>query len=177
VRGAPARGKGAGIDAAKAGMTGAAAGLLLLAGCGGGGGGKPAAVRDPLAWARAPLLFRATGLPRDRVLLGTVRNRSGRAVHLVSSRIAVHDAAGRRLRAWGQYVAGYAHGLYGAYQKPHPLPPGELRRLGLEIDLGPGRTAPLAVAYRLLRSTRGPLRVDYGAGTLSVPARARSQTG
>jgi hypothetical protein len=151
---------------------------LLLAGCGGSGegGGKPAAARDPLAWARAPLLFRATGLPNDRVLLGTVRNRSGRAVHLVSSRIAVQDAAGRRLRAWGQYIAGYAHGLYGAYQKPHPLPPGELRRLGLEIDLGPGRTAPLAVAYRLVRSTRGPLRVDYGAGTLSVPARAHPQT-
>jgi hypothetical protein len=146
----------------------------LLGGC---GGSRREDGANPLQWARAPLMFRATGLPRDRVVLGTVRNRSGRAVHLVAARVTVRDAAGRRLRSWGQYIAGYAHGLYGAYQKPHPLPPGELRRLGLEIDLAPGRTAPLAVAFRLAPSTRAPVRIDYGPGTLAVPARARPQTG
>jgi hypothetical protein len=153
---------------------GALAGALVVAGC--GGGERPAQVRDPLAWAGTPLLFKATGLPRDRVLLGTVRNRSRRPVHLVAARISVRDSGGRAVRSWGQYVAGYAHGLYGAYQKPSPLPPGELRRLGLVIDLPPGRTAPLAVAFRLAAPASGPLRVDYGPGTLSIPARTRPQT-
>lgn len=150
-------------------------GAVLVAGCG-GGDHKAAAPRDPLVWARSPLLFRANGLPHDRVLLGSVRNRSREAVRLVAGRIRVRDAAGRPVRAWGQYVSAYAHGLYGAFQKPHPLPPGELSRLGLEIELPPGRTAPLAVAYRLAPATRSPLRVDYGPGTLGIPDRARSQT-
>jgi hypothetical protein len=122
-------------------------------------------------------MFRAAGLPRDRVVLGTVRNRSGQPVHLVAARIRVRDAGGRPVRAWGRYVAAYSHGLYGAFQKPSELPPGELSRLGLVIDVRPGKVVPLAVAFRLSPATRPPLRVDYGPGTLRLPERARSETG
>lgn len=159
---------------------GAGAGLavalaaLLAGGC--GGSGKPAVPRDPLAWARSPLMFRADGLPHDRVVLGTVRNRSRSPIHLVADRIRVRDAHGRPVRSWGRYVAAYAHGLYGAFQKPSQLPPGELSRLGLVIDVRPGRVVPLAVAFRLDSATRPPLRVDYGPGTLALPTRAHPET-
>jgi hypothetical protein len=73
-------------------------------------------------------------------------------------------------------VAAYAHGLYGAWQKPSQLPPGELSRLGQVIDVRPGAVVPLAVAFRLGSGTRPPLRVDYGPGTLRLPPRARSET-
>jgi hypothetical protein len=152
---------------------GGLASLLVLGGC---GGGKPAAPRDPLVWARSPQMFRANGMPSDRVVLGTVRNRSHQRVRLVAARIRVRDAGGQPVQAWGRYVAAYAHGLYGAWQKPSQLPPGELSRLGEVIELKAGAVVPLAVAFRLRSATRPPLRVDYGPGTLRLPMRARPET-
>ena len=87
----------------------------------------------------------------------------------------MRDADGHRLRAYAVFTSTFAHGLYGAYQQPNPVPPAELRRLGHVITLEPHQTAPLTVAYRLTSGTHVPLRVDYGRGALSVPRRARAQ--
>jgi hypothetical protein len=152
----------------------AAGAAFVLAGC---GGDKPRTDRGDLVWSKQPLLFRATHLPNDRVLIGTVRNRSKSTLHLIASRILVHDATGSRLRGYAVFLSTFAHGLYGAYQKPKPLPPVELTRLGAVITLAPGATAPLSVAYRLTSHTRSPVSVDYGRGTLSVPRQARPQAG
>ena len=121
-------------------------------------------------------MFRATHLPSDRVVIGTVENRSKRSLHVVAASIRVHDARGTALRSYAQFVNAYAHGLYGAYQKPKPLPPNELSRLGLVVTLPPGSVIPLTVAYRVTTTTRTPLRVDYGAGSLTVPSRLRRQS-
>jgi hypothetical protein len=152
----------------------AAGAACMLGAC---GGDKPRADRGDLVWSGKPLLFQATHLPNDRVVIGTVRNRSGQALNLVADRLAVRDADNHRLRAYAVFTSTFAHGLYGAYQRPNPVPPAELRRLGHIITLEPHKTAPLTVAYRLTPQTRAPLRVDYGRGTLSVPLRALRQTG
>ena len=147
---------------------------LALAGCGGSGGGRHAGTG--LEWKKAPLVFRAAHLPSDRVLTGIVENRSKRSLHVVAASIRVHDARGTALRSYAQFVNAYAHGLYGAYQKPKPLPPNELSRLGLVVTLPPGSVIPLTVAYRVTPQTRSPLLVNYGAGSLTVPSGERRES-
>jgi hypothetical protein len=151
----------------------AAGAAFVFGGC---GGDKPRADRGGLVWNKQPLVFEAMHLPNDRVLIGTVRNRSGQALNLVADRLAVRDADNHRLRAYAVFTSTFAHGLYGAYQKPNPVPPAELRRLGHIITLEPHKAAPLTVAYRVTSHTHAPLRVDYGRGTLSVPRRTLRQT-
>ncbi len=144
----------------------AAGAALALAGC---GGGEAKRASTGLEWKKEPLVFRATHLSSDRVLTGTVENRSRRSLHIVAAHVRVRDAGGASLRSYAQFVNAYAHGLYGAYQRPKPLPPNELSRLGLVVTLPPGSVVPLTVAYRVTATTRTPLRVDYGTGSLNVP--------
>ncbi|MDX6698214.1 MAG: hypothetical protein QOE65_1611 [Solirubrobacteraceae bacterium] len=160
-----------------------AAGALGAAGTGCGGGGKGAAAgasgerNGSLVWDETPVLVRVRHIPTDRVLIGTVRNDSLRPLDLKSSDVGVRDGAGRRLRAFAQFAGSYAHGLYGAYEKPHPLPPAEKQRLGLIVRILPGKTAPLVVSYRTSRRDRAPLHVEWASGTLPVPTRLREQYG
>ncbi|MCW3015577.1 MAG: hypothetical protein JWO02_2669 [Solirubrobacterales bacterium] len=158
-------------------LLGAALAALTVAGC---GGGESAADRaDPLAWTAAPQVFKTTALPDDRVAVGSVRNTTSAPLRLDATALTVRDADGRRLRGTGQYAAGYAHGLYGAFQKPDPIPPGELERLGLLITIPPGKTAPLAVSWTL-RKGSDPTRaasVDYGPGRLRLPTKVRQGAG
>jgi hypothetical protein len=151
----------------------AAGAALVLAGCGGGEGKSRT---TGLEWKKEPLLFRATHQASDRVLTGTVENRSARSLHIVAASIRVRDAGGAALRSYAQFVNAYAHGLYGAYQKPKPLPPNELSRLGLVVTLPPRSVIPLTVAYRVVAGTRAPLRVDYGVGSLTVPSRVHRES-
>jgi hypothetical protein len=147
----------------------ALAAATLAAGC--GGASKPASSSAPLAWQGTPVSYASPDLPRDRVLLAKVRNTSSAPVRLDAAKLVVRDAADRELRSSGRYIAGYAHGLYGAFQKPDPLPPDELKRMGLLVTLAPGRTAPIFVAWRLTPGAKEPARVDYGGGSLALPER------
>lgn len=142
----------------------------MLAGC--GGDDNNSGVGD-LRWERPPSLVLTPGLPRDRVVVGTVRNDSLRPIELAAARLRVVDRRRRRLRTQAQFAAAYAHGLYGADYRPKTPPADEQRRLGLVISLDPGENAPLTVAYRLARDTDGPLAIDYGTGSLPVPRRIR----
>jgi hypothetical protein len=150
-----------------------AAGLVaiafVVAGCGGGGGDDSHA-SGPLEWDGAPRAFQPRGLPRDGVVLGKVRNTTKRTLHFDAASLFVRDARGRRLRSSAAFTETYAHGLFGALQQPDHLPQTELRRLGKIIDLPPGESAPFYAAWRLASGSRAPVRVDYGSGTLAVPA-------
>jgi hypothetical protein len=150
----------------------AAGAAVGLAGC---GEERTPAGNGDLVWSKEPLLFKSSPLPRDRILLGTVRNRSKHDLHLVAAKVSIRDADGKPLQSWAQFIPTFAHGLYGAFQKPNPLPPGELTRLGLVITLPPGASAPLSASWRLTARTRTPVRIDYGTGTLPVPSRTRAQ--
>jgi hypothetical protein len=144
-----------------------AAAASAIAGCGG------AKDQPPLAWKGKPQAFRPKALPRDRVVLATVRNASKQPLHLEAARLVVRDAGGHRLVSTAQFVAAFSHGLYGAFQQPSELPPGELKRRGLVVTLRPGASAPLTVAWRLTGGSREPATVDYGTGRLILPRASR----
>jgi hypothetical protein len=141
--------------------------VLALAGCGNG-----KSRHGPLAWVQPQVLI-PHRLPRDRIVVAHVRNTSHEALHLVAARIVVRDAAGHRLQASAGFTTTYAHGLFGAFQQPNPVPTAELRRLGRIVDLVPGDTAPFFAAWHLDRGAQEPVRIDYGRGTLTAPGPAR----
>ena len=154
-----------------------AAALAGATGCSGGNEDGDTRRVGPLSWTDPPRVVRPGRLKSDRVMIGTVRNDSSRDVTLAAEDVGIRDRDGRRLPGNARFAAAFAHGLYGAYQRPDPLPPNELRRLGLTVSIRPGETAPLVVAYRLKRTTQPPLRVDYGNGLLPVPRRVASGRG
>lgn len=161
-----------------AGAVAVAVALLAAAGCGSGSGsgsvgGPGTTAGGALEWTGTPQVFRTKALPDDRIVVGTVRNTSGKQLRLDASALKVRLPDGRRLVTTGQFAAGYAHGLYGAFQKPDPIPPGELSRLGIEVTIAPGKTAPLAVSWHQPRTLGGRPVVDYGAGRLTLPTRVR----
>jgi hypothetical protein len=142
---------------------------LAAAACGGGPGAGVR--RGDMVWERPPLLFVPHALPSDRVVLGRVRNDSLRPLRLVAATVVVRDGAGRALRSSAAFTATYAHGLFGAFQQPSAQPTEELVRLGRLVELRPGETAPLYVAWRMPADAHGPVHVDYGSGDLTLPAR------
>jgi hypothetical protein len=138
---------------------------IVLAGCGGSGSGKPSG----LAWAGRPHVYRSHDLPNDRVVVARVRNVGRATLHLVAAKLVVRDANGRALKGSAGFTTTFAHGLFGAFQQPTPVPPAELVRLGKVIYLPPGASVPFYAAWRLGPGDREPVTVDYGSGRLPVP--------
>lgn len=126
-----------------------------------------------LTWEMAPLLVTDVGRKGDRVIVGTVRNASRHRLRLSSADIKVLDAGGHRVPAYARFTATYSHGLYGAYPRVARQPESERRRLGLEIALETGQTAPLFVAFRPGARRQEPLAIVYDrlGETLPVPPR------
>ncbi|MEA2347237.1 MAG: hypothetical protein QOG62_1024 [Thermoleophilaceae bacterium] len=141
------------------------AAAVLLAGC----GGTSSPNFGSLGWAAPPKLFKPARLPDDRVLIGQVRNNSFRDLSLKVGDFKVHDATGALIESTTQFTNSYAHGLYGAFQRPNPLPPDELTRLGLEVNLPGGKTTPITVAFRETKGSNPPYEIDYGLGSLAIP--------
>lgn len=124
-----------------------------------------------LTWEKPPVLLSPESLPDDRIAYGTVRNTSLERIQASSGDFVVRDAEGRRLDATVQFLAQYAHGLYGAFQKPDPLPDEERSRLGFTVDLQTGQTAPLTVSYRLAKGSKLPATLYYrDVPALRIPA-------
>jgi hypothetical protein len=137
----------------------AAAGLL--AGCGGS---------EKLSWQGSPRLFVPASLPGDRVLMATVKNTGTKPITVKVPELRVLDGQGRRVRASAQFIAGYAHGLiYPDTEARDKQPLVEQRRIGEQVLLRPGRTAPLMVSWHQPRGA-APEKVDYGKGSLKLPA-------
>ena len=155
------------VCAACLAVAAAAVGALAAA------GGRGATARlTPLAWDGKPSVYVPHGLPRDRVLIGRVRNSSSRTLQLSAARLVIRDARGKRLAGSAAFTATYAHGLFGAFQQPSRLPPAELVRLGRVVTLAPGAGAPFYAAWRLGPHVQEPLRVDYALGALPLPVAA-----
>jgi hypothetical protein len=140
---------------------------VAIAGC----GGSPKPDSGRLSWAGKPSVYRARDLPNDRVVIARVRNTGSKTLHLIGSKLVVRDANGRVLDASASFTTTFAHGLYGALQQPAGgPPPAELIRLGKAIYLPAGGSAPFYAAWRLAAGTKEPVRIDYGTGSLAVPA-------
>lgn len=147
----------------------ACAGIAALAGCGdeGTGGSEGPA----LAWVKDPVLVRQPELPRDRIAVGRVRNRSGHTLRLTASRARVVDQAGRSLQSSVRFSSAYGHGLYSYEQQPKEGDPEfQQRRLGELAVIPAGRTAPLTVSWRLPAARRvRAARVRIGKLALPLP--------
>lgn len=124
--------------------------------------GSTGSTGPTLAWDEPPLAFTPERLPDDRVAYGTVRNPSPEQFRASTGDFEVRDAKGDPLDASVQFLGSFAHGLYGAFQKPDPLPPDERTRLGLQVDLEPGETTPLTVSYHLGPGAELPAALYYG---------------
>jgi hypothetical protein len=145
-----------------------AAALAALAslGCGGGDG----EARGDLVWVGEPRVVRQETLPRDRVLVGIVRNDSLRRLTVEAADVRALDEDGRALRGQATFIRGYVHPLYPPTRPPPGgLPDEELLRLGRVVRLEPGRRTRLSVAWRLAPGAKRPVRIDYGVGSLPIP--------
>ena len=81
-------------------------------------------------------------LPRDRVLVGTVRNDSLRRLTLEAKDVRAVDEDGAALKGDATFIRGYVHPLYPPTRPPAGgLPESELERLGRRVRLEPGTHA------------------------------------
>ncbi len=139
----------------------ALAAAALAAGCGGS---------EKLGWEGSPRLYIPAALPGDRILMATVKNTGTRTITVKVPQLRVLDADGRPVRASAQFIRAYAHGLIFPDLKPRDEQPVvEQRRIGQQVLLKPGRTAPLMVSWHQPRGA-APAKVDYGKGTLALPS-------
>jgi hypothetical protein len=110
-----------------------------------------------LVWAETPKVYREATLPRDRVLVGRVRNDSLRPIKIAATDVRAVDDDGDALRGNATFIRGYIHALYPPTRPPPGgLPESELERTGRQLRLQPGKTAPLSVAWRLAPGGHAP---------------------
>jgi hypothetical protein len=123
-----------------------------------------------LVWVKQPTLVRQETLPRDRVLVGVVRNDSLRRMTLEARNVRALDEDGKALKGNATFIRGYVHPLYPPTRPPAGgLPDSELIRLGRVVRLDPGKRTHLSVAWRLRSGGNPPVRIDYGLGWLPIP--------
>jgi hypothetical protein len=152
-----------------------AATLLLLAGVGAlllvgdrSGARQAASGNAQLRWKAKPNLIMVPELPRDRILTGTVRNTSLRAVDLAIERVRILDAAGHRLRATALFSQHFSHGLYpwSWHVKGSKF---ERDRIGRSATIKPGQDVPLTLSWRVPDGGSEPVEVRFDGGSLSLP--------
>jgi hypothetical protein len=140
--------------------------LLCATGC----GGDDSKGDGPLSWAQTPQVFTPQALPRDRVLSGRVRNDSLERVDLRVEDVKLVDREGRPVAGSIRFLAGFVHGVYPPTREPRRLPDSELLRTGQIARILPGKLAPLTASWRTQPGRERPVRIDYGRGSLPVPA-------
>jgi len=118
-------------------------------------------------------VFTPRDLPRDRIVIGRIRNDSTRTLRLAAAALHVRDSQNHSLESSGGFTASYAHGLFGAFQRPSAEPLRELVRLGRVVILEPRATSPVFASWRLPIGAHGPLTLDYGYGRLTIPSTTR----
>ena len=147
-------------------MAVAAALVLVPAGCGGDDGDGA----GPLSWERTPRVFAPERLPRDRVLRGRLRNDSLERVDLRAQDLKLLDRDGRSVGGSVTFLSGFVHGLYPPTREPSRLPDSELLRTGRIARILPDKLVPITVSWRTQPGREQPTRIDYGRGSLPVPA-------
>jgi hypothetical protein len=140
-----------------------AAAVVAAAGCGGDDGPRA-------EWGDKPVVVRHPELPGDRLLIGRVRNSSGKELRLDNGAVRVLDGDGRLVRTTVRFNLSAAHGLYSPLDEPGKRPRFERERLGDAATLLPGRSVPLVVAWHAGAPAHAPAKVDLGPATLDVPA-------
>jgi hypothetical protein len=122
-----------------------------------------------VAWEGAPEIVRVPELPRDRILVGRIRNTAGEPLRLAAEGVAVRDGAGAPLRATARFAAGFGHALYSPADAPDEVAENEQLRLGTVAELEPGATAPLTLSWRIPAGSEPPVAVEVAGATLRLP--------
>ncbi len=150
----------------------AAAGAVVAAvALTGGADDAPSSGGVRVAWAGTPQVVRPAGLPRDRVVVGRVRNEALRAVTLDVDGVRIVDARGRALPSTARFAQTFVRGRFPPGQ-PDIDPrgsPTERTRLGQRVRLRPNETAPLTLSWRVPAGRAAPVRVDLGPVSLPLP--------
>ena len=162
----------------KAVVGGLALALLAAAGCGGeddSGGNGPAR----LAWDGTPVVRSSpTGA---RVLIGTVKNDSGRELRITARQVRVIDGQGRPVRSTALFASGYVRSNYphnrGPQSEAASYPEREQERVGYLAVLGDGESKPLTISWRERPGGRTAKRVVHGEAFLPIPAAVEPAAG
>jgi hypothetical protein len=145
------------------------AAITALGGCGESGGGGDLGTR-PLVWVEAPRALDPPGLPDDRIVTGTVRNESLEPVELTAAEVRVVDAERDALDGSVAFLSGFVKPIEPANSGgPDPFAGEDLARLGRELTLDPGKTAPLTVSWRQPEGAPPAVAIDYRVGSLPLP--------
>ena len=148
------------------GRAGGGAALAVAAAALGGCGGAGEERGGDLAWLRTPSVFRQA---TDRVVQGTVRNTSPRRLEIRAADLRLVDSRGRRVLGVATFSPGYQHGLFPPSRVPERARAAEDRRLGRTVEIEPGKTALLTLAWRDATGPRAPVRVAYRESELPLP--------
>ncbi len=155
--------------------TAAAFAALALAAAGCGGDDEAVGRSAKLVWEKEPRLLVPPTLPRDRILRGEVKNEGLEKLTMKAADVRVLDADGRKLESVATFVPAYVHSLYpygrGPGSGPGRYPDEERRRIGLEAEVAPGNKVPFTVSWHDPPGPRTAVEIDYGPGSLDVPAR------
>lgn len=122
-----------------------------------------------LRWDGTPEVVRVPELPRDRVLVGRIRNASLDRLSLAADDVTVVDGSGRRLEATARFAAGFGHALYSPTDPPAEVARDEQLRLGTVAELEPGGTAPLTLSWRLPEGADRAAEARVGQAVLRLP--------
>jgi len=118
-----------------------------------------------LVWEKAPHVYRAAGLPDDRVLRGVIRNDSLRVVTLAARDLGVRGRDGDEMESAAIFAPTFIRGVF-PQNRGDAIPENEQLRIGLRARIEPGETVPVTVSWR--EQGARAAAVDYGSGSLPV---------
>ena len=119
-----------------------------------------------LVWEKSPQVYRAAGLPDDRILRGVVRNDSLRVITLTARDLEVHDRGGDELDSGTIFAPTFIRGVF-PQNRGDGIPENEQLRIGMRARIEPGKSVPITVSWR--ETGEHASLVDYGTGSLPLP--------
>lgn len=152
--------------AAAAAFAAAIVGAALIAVVATGESARPGA---GLTWSEGPRVLRHDTIETDRVLTAAVRNDGDDQVRVRASDVVVRAGDGRPLESTTTFLRSFTHAIYPPGIEPSEVPDSELIRSGRLLDLEPGDSSPVTVAWRERRGGAPAARVEFaGAASLAV---------
>jgi hypothetical protein len=134
--------------------------VIAFAGLGGSASG-------PLSWTGDAMVFTHPTIPGDRVLTGKLKNSSTHTLRLDIGDVRLVSSGGEVVPSNPVFLQTFGKSLWAAGRGPTQVPDSELLRTGRIALLSPGEEVPVTIAWHAKDGT--PARVDYKAGSLSMP--------
>lgn len=135
--------------------------VLAFAGLGGAG------ASGPLTWTGDAMVFTHPTIPGDRVLTGKLKNSSTHTLRIDIGEVRLLSSGGEVVPSNPVFLQTFGKSLWAAGRGPQQVPDSELLRTGRIALLSPGEEVPVTIAWHAKDGT--PARVDYRAGSLSMP--------